>query len=350
MAEWLKGRNKIRNILGLLKDQTAASLARTSGLNSPLQSAIVKATTHSINLPEEKYVEQILAAGSGSRMQVTHCTRELVKKLTKTQSWAVAIKCLVIIHRTLLEGSFLFQDQLAYNASKEGGDYLSFVNFRGDLSSLDWELSFWVKLYAKYLDERLICSRELKNHFDSKWSREKIKNRVQYMESEELLEDLTYLQNLMEELCRCQVGSEAGQNAVIQGALILVVSDSYKLQDEIRLRIQELLERAGNLLNFSAGLRLLQICKRAESQMEALRCFLRACKELTLLSDVPLPEKAWVSALNLEKLTATIKTPTGPLYTKRSATSSGENPPLKRTSSGFFSRERGSQPPTIGES
>lgn len=340
MAEWLKRRNKIKSVFGLLKDQTAAGFARASSSFSPLQFAVVMATSHDECLPEEKYVEEILAAGSGSRMKVSYCTRALVKRLSKTQNWAVAIKCLVVIHRSILDGGFLFQDQLSFWSNKEGRGYLNFKNSRDDLT---WELSSWVKLYAEYLDERLICTRLVKSHFDSKWNSESIRKRVCYMTTEQLLDDIVALQSLLHVLCQSEVGPEAGKNSVIQGALIPVVSDSYKVQEEIRFRLREMLDRVENL-QLSEGLQLLQICKRAVHQMEELVTFLKNCKVLSLLSDVPLPNKVLVSDLDMEKLNEAIKTPIMPLYIKRSVSSGGRaqggrSGLLERTGSGSYKRE-----------
>ena len=201
MAGWLRGRTKLAAILGLLKDQTAAGLARASGPYSHLQFATVMATNHHESLPEEKYVEEILAAGGGSRMQVSFCTRLLVKRLNKTQNWAVAVKCLVILHRTILDGGFLFQDLLAYGSLREGKEYLSFARFRCDQASGDLDLCYWVKSYANYLDERLRCSHAVKTHLDHRWKGEVTQSRVDFMESGELLFQLEALQNLLHELC-----------------------------------------------------------------------------------------------------------------------------------------------------
>lgn len=321
MAGWLRGRSKLAAILGLLKDQTAAGLARASGPFSHLQVAIVMATNHDQSLPEEKYVQEIIAAGAGPRLQVSFCTQQLLKRLTKTQKWAVAIKCLVVLHRCILDGSFLFQDLLAHISMKEGKDYLCFANFRHDTASVEWEYCFWVKKYARYLDERLSCARALKSHLDNRWTADNIRNRMEYMESEEILYQLEALQNLLQELCQCHPESEAEEHPVIQGALVLVVMDSFKVYDEIRFRFKEMLSRSN--LQLSESLSLLHCCKRASIQMQSVERFLENCKELRLFSDLPFPGKDMVSELEIQKLTETIHSvpvkPSAPLYTKRSA-------------------------------
>ncbi|XP_024397464.1 putative clathrin assembly protein At2g01600 isoform X3 [Physcomitrium patens] len=268
MAGWLKGRVKVGAILALLKDQTAASLARASGTFPRLQVAILMGTSHNECLPAESYVEEILATGTGSRMQVTYCIQHLRKRLNKTQNWVVAIKCLVILHRCILDGGFLFQDVLSFSSIKEAKQYLQFERIR--------------------------------------WSVEIIANRVEYMDTSELLHQLEALQNLMHGLFLCQLGGESGEHPVIQGALVLVVMDSYKLHEEIRLRIQEILDRI-EILQFAELLHVLHIFKRAISQLQCLETFLASCKEMRLFSDLPCPGKGVVSKLEIQKVTEMIQ-------------------------------------------
>jgi hypothetical protein len=269
------------------------------------------ATNHEESLPEEKYVEDIIEAGAGPRSQVSFCTKLLVKRLINTQSWCVAIKCLVILHRCILDGSFLFQDMLAHVSMKEGKDYLRFDNVRDD------EYSAWVRQYARYLDERLSCARALKSHLDNRWTLEKSKHQMEFMQTEEILFQLEALQNLLQELCQC----EAEEHPVIQGALVLVVTDSFKVYDEIRLRFQEMLCRAK--LELSESLSLLHCCKRARLQMQSMELFFENCKQLRLFHDIPIPEIDMVSELEVRKLTETIQSkpvkPSVPLYTRRSS-------------------------------
>lgn len=321
VARWLRGRTKLAAVLGLIKDQTAAGIARASGPFSHLHLAIVNATNHQESLPGENYVEEILAAGTGPRMQVSFCTSLLVKRLKKTQSWPVALKCLVILHRSIVDGGFLFQDLLTYSALREGNDYISFS--RCKQAAVDWEYCFYVRSYAKYLDERLRCAHALKTHLDHRWKSEVTERRAEFMETEELLYQLEALQNLLHELYQCEPAGDIGENPVIQGTLVLVVMDSYKLVDEIRFRIKEMLERI-NTLPLSVSLAVLYNCKRADIQMQTLQTFLEHCKEFRLLADIPMPRKAMVTKLEIQKLTEAIqslqKEPTTPSFTRSVST------------------------------
>ncbi|CAK9882363.1 unnamed protein product [Sphagnum jensenii] len=369
-TERSSGGNKPRRALRLLKDlQTAiagtrsARSAAASGGALQLQEAVIRATSGDSEscLPEEKYVQQILAAGSNSRNKVSFCTQALVTRLYNTQDSTVALKTLFLIHRALLDGGFLFQDQLTASCSntlsisfdcsssrkgtkaaaaseaEEGRDYHSLELLTTQLRSAvddDHEImNTWVCRYASYLDQRLICSSSVKSHFDSKWSSAQTSEKVCFMPTEQVLADLLLLQRLLEQGCDCgdlqlvaahdlKAAATAGRdrdrrhgstssnynilanNPVVQGALILVVADSYKLQQEIGLRLREMLDRL-DILETSETLELLQICKRSGYQFQSLLKVLENCREQlgNLLSDLPLPQSTgFVSEFEMKKV------------------------------------------------
>jgi len=153
------------------------------------------------------------------------------------------------------------------------------------------------------------------------------------MPTEQVLADLLLLQRLLEQGCDCgdlqlvaahdlKAAATAGRdrdrrhgstssnysilanNPVIQGALILVVADSYKLQQEIGLRLREMLDRL-DILETSETLELLQICKRSGYQSQSLLKVLENCREQlgNLLSDLPLPQSTgFVSEFEMKKV------------------------------------------------
>lgn len=142
------------------------------------------------------------------------------------------------------------------------------------------------------------------------------------MESPELLFQLSSLQSLLDDLCQCEPAeSEPGEHPVIQGALVLVVTDSFKVYDEIRFRFTEMFARVHNL-EMSERVSLLQMCKRAGVQMESLERFLDNCTGLRLFSDVPFPGKDMVSEVEVRKLVGMVEgeamKPCGPYDTRRS--------------------------------
>jgi hypothetical protein len=132
------------------------------------------------------------------------------------------------------------------------------------------------------------------------------------MATEQVLEELGFLQSLLEEGCHCEVGGYGTTtNSVIQGALILVVADSYKLQQEIGFRVREMLHRL-DILELPHALQLLEICKKAAvrgHQTHMLLKFLDHCRKLvSLLSDLPMPHSSgFVSESDVKKVEETVK-------------------------------------------
>jgi hypothetical protein len=78
----------------------------------------------------------------------------------------VALKAMIVIHRTLREGDPTFREELI-NYSRNRGHILNLSNFKDDSSPNAWDYSAWVRTYALYLEERLECFRVLRYDVES---------------------------------------------------------------------------------------------------------------------------------------------------------------------------------------
>jgi hypothetical protein len=127
-----------------------------------LDVAIVKATNHVESAPKERHIRRIFSATSvvQPRADVAYCIHALAKRLSKTRNWVVAIKVLIVIHRTLREGDPTFREELLNYSHR--GHILRISNFKDDTSPLAWDCSAWIRTYALFLEERLECYRVLK--------------------------------------------------------------------------------------------------------------------------------------------------------------------------------------------
>ncbi|EPS73460.1 hypothetical protein M569_01297, partial [Genlisea aurea] len=123
-----------RKAYGVLKDSTQVGLANLNSEFKDLDIALVKATNHVDSPPKERHVRRIFAAVSISRPRadVAYCIRALSRRLAKTRSWIVAIKTLIVIHRTLREGDPTFREELAHYSNR--GKLFQVSNFRDDTS------------------------------------------------------------------------------------------------------------------------------------------------------------------------------------------------------------------------
>ncbi|KAG0614923.1 hypothetical protein M758_5G001200 [Ceratodon purpureus] len=152
-----------RKVIGSIKDTTKVGLASLNSDYKDLDIAVVKATSHVECPPKEKHVRTIFLATSSSRPRadVAYCIHALARRIAKTHTWTVALKSMMVIHRTLREGDPTFRDELL-NYARNRGHVLNLSNFKDDSSPSAWDYSAWVRTYALFLEERLECCRVLK--------------------------------------------------------------------------------------------------------------------------------------------------------------------------------------------
>lgn len=147
--------SKIREVIGAVKDRTSIGLAKVSSSSSlcDLEVAIVKATRHGPNPPNQCYVAEILSLTSYSRPMVNSCIRIVARRLNRTKNWVVALKALLLIQRLLSQGGTAFEQEIFFT-TRRGTRFLNMCDFR-DSSRRAWDYSAFVRTYALYLDELL---------------------------------------------------------------------------------------------------------------------------------------------------------------------------------------------------
>ncbi|KAK9115242.1 hypothetical protein Syun_022039 [Stephania yunnanensis] len=212
-----------RKAYGALKDTTKVGLAKVNSEFKDVDVAIVKATNHVECPPKERHLRKILAATSvmRPRADVAYCIHALSRRLAKTHNWTVALKTLIVIHRTLREGDPTFREELL--SFSQRGRILQLSNFKDDSSPIAWDCSAWVRTYALFLEERLECFRVLKYDIEAERlpksapGQEKGYSRTRDLESEELLEQLPALQQLLYRLIGCRAAGLSDFYEVCRG-------------------------------------------------------------------------------------------------------------------------------------
>ncbi|KAJ3670685.1 hypothetical protein LUZ60_008111 [Juncus effusus] len=284
-----------RKAYGAMKDQTSVSLANLSSDFKDLDVAIVKATNHVEVPPKERHLRKVLAATSIARPRadVAYCIHALSRRLAKTRNWTVALKTLVVIHRLLREGDPTFREELL-NFSQRAARILQLSNFKDESSPIAWDCSAWVRTYALFLEERLECFRVLKYDVEAErlnkpsQGSEKGISKTRELESEELLEQLPALQQLLYRLVGCRPEGAANSNYLIQYALALVLKESFKIYCAINDGIINLVDKFFEMPRHEA-IKALEIYRRAGQQAGSLSDFYEECRGLELARNFQFP-------------------------------------------------------------
>ncbi|CAD6230200.1 unnamed protein product [Miscanthus lutarioriparius] len=308
-----------RKAYGALKDTTTVSLANLNSDFKDLDVAIVRATNHVESPPKERHLRSawippmfsfrnypdrralwflqhfsIVAVTSIARPRadVAYCIHALARRLAKTRNWIVALKTLVVIHRLLREGDPAFRKEFLTFTQRVR--ILQLSNFKDDSSPVAWDYSSWVRSYGLFLEEKLECFRVLKYDIEAErlskqgQGPEKGHSRTRELNSQDLLEQLPALQQLLYRLIGCRAEGSANNNYLVQYALARVLKESFKIYCAINGGIINLVDKFFEMPKHEA-LKALDIYRRSGQQAGNLSDFYESCRGLELARNFQFP-------------------------------------------------------------
>ncbi|KAL1372275.1 putative clathrin assembly protein At2g25430 [Arachis duranensis] len=329
----------IRKAIGVVKDQTSISIAKVAGNLAPeLEVLVVKATSHEEVPADDKYVREILSLTSHSRGYVNACLITISKRLSKTRDWIVAVKALMLVHRVLVDGHPLFEEELVY-ATRRGMRILNMSDFRDEAHSSSWDHAGFVRVYALYLDEkvefvayqRMLRSGggggesggdgEFRDEFGSgigrrtrsygdvseSYGREhnprnEVVTPVREMGSERVLERLKHLLRILDRVLGCRPSGAAKSSRLVLVALYQVVRDSFKVYVELCDVLGVLLDRFTEM-EYAHCVKAFDCYVGAAKTMDELVGFYSWCKDMGIARSSEYPEVQRIT----DKLLATLE-------------------------------------------
>ena len=324
--------SSIRKALGAVKDQTSIGLAKVGSSTSlaDLDIAIVKATRHDEYPAEEKYIREILSLTCYSRAFISACVNTLSRRLSKTKSWTVALKTLVLIQRLLAEGDPAYEQEIFFS-TRRGTRLLNMSDFRDSSKSGLWDFSAFVRTYSLYLDERLEYKmqsrrgkhgmfgfdedeegREREMEMEMEMEKDKDKEMivkstpVREMKLEQIFSKMQHLQLLLERFLACRPTGGAKNHRIVIVALYPIVKESFQTYYELSEILSILIDRFPDM-EVSDCVKVYDIFCRVGKQFDELDLFYGWSKSIGIVRSSEYPEIERVTPKKLEVMEEFIK-------------------------------------------
>ncbi|GAV82486.1 ANTH domain-containing protein [Cephalotus follicularis] len=324
----------IRKAIGAVKDQTSISIAKVAGNVAPeLEVLVVKATTHDKDPTDEKYIREIInLTSSYSREYTNACVVTISKRLSKTRDWIVALKALMLVHRLLVDGHPLFEEEIVHT-TRRGMRVLNMSDFKDEAHSNSWDHSSFVRFYAMYLDEKVefaVYEKKLgggDGRFEERDDRFGMSKHGQYGESrddfdvgtgrksrsygdlnesdnrepkrgvtpireirpERVLGRLDHLLRMLDRVLACRPTGLAKSSRLVNVALYLVVKESFRLYVEICEALGVLLDRFMEM-KYGDCVKGFDVYVRAAKMIDELVGFYGWCKDAGIARSSEFPE------------------------------------------------------------
>ncbi|KAL3635299.1 hypothetical protein CASFOL_019846 [Castilleja foliolosa] len=318
--------SRIRKAIGAVKDHTSIGLAKVrSGSSSiaALEVAVVKATRHKEQPPEDRHISEILSLTSYSHTLVSACLAIIARRLDRTKNWVVALKALVLVPCLLANGGRPYEQEIFFY-TRCGTRYLNMSGFR-DASTSSYgkscDYSKFVRKYALYLDELLEFRMQgwRGEHGGRATSGEMViagSTPVCDMKIESLFSRARHLKQLLERFLACRPTGAAKNNRVVVVALYPIVKESFQLYCDVMEIIGILTDRFMQL-DVPDMVRVHETFFCMSKQLDELDEFYDWCKTVRVVRSSECPRLEKISQKKLQTMNDFIQQKSAMLRNRR---------------------------------
>ncbi|XP_037541735.1 clathrin coat assembly protein AP180 isoform X2 [Nematolebias whitei] len=216
-----------------LTDRIAAAQYQLTG--SDMARAVCKATTHEVMAPKKKHLEYLVSATNTTNVNIPQMADTLFERSTNA-SWVVVFKALVTTHHISVHGNERFIQYLASRTS-----LFNLSNFIDKTGSHGYDMSTFIRRYARYLNEKAFAYRQMA--FDFTRVKKGAEGVMRTMTTEKLLKGMPVLQTQIDTLLEFDVHPKELNNGIINAAFLLLFKDLVKLFASYNDGIINLLEK-----------------------------------------------------------------------------------------------------------
>lgn len=260
-----------------LTDRIAAAQYQLTG--SEVARVVCKATTHEVMAPKKKHLDYLISATNETNVNIPQMADTLFERAANA-SWVVVFKALATTHHICIYGNERFIQYLASRTS-----LFNLSNFIDKTGSHGYDMSTFIRRYARYLNEKAYAYRAMA--FDFIRVKKGADGVMRTMTPDKLLKAMPALQTQVDTLLEFDVHPKDLNNSVINAAFMLLFKDLIKLFASYNDGIINLLEKYFKMKK-SECKDSLDIYKRFLTRVTKIAEFMKIAEQLGVdKNDIP---------------------------------------------------------------
>ncbi|XP_033111816.1 phosphatidylinositol-binding clathrin assembly protein LAP-like isoform X3 [Anneissia japonica] len=189
---------------------------------SDIDKSVCKATTEEIMGPKKKHLDYLMHCSNAPQINIPELADKLTNR-TLSPNWVVVFKSLVTCHHLMIYGN---EKLIQYIATRNMD--LNLPNFLDKTGVQGYEMSTYIRRYAKYVNQKAVSYRLVAFDF-CRVKRGKEDGLLRSMQTEKLLKTLPILQEQLDSLLEFEVNSSQLSNGVITSCFMLLFKDCIRL-------------------------------------------------------------------------------------------------------------------------